>query len=1007
MLSYKKINNWAGWVVFAISTVVYAITAESTASFWDCGEFIACAFKLQVPHPPGAPLFLLIGRLFSFLALGDVTKVAYWINMSSVLASSFTILFLFWSITLLARKLVLTSKDLVPSISQTISIIGAGLVGSLVYTFSDTFWFSAVEAEVYAMSSFFTAFVFWAMLKWEVVADEPAADRWLLLIAYMVGLSIGVHLLNLVTIPALGFLYYFRRYKANLKGGFIAFLVSMAIIALIQVGVIPGLPTMAGKFEIFFVNGLGLPFGSGAFVFIVIIVGILVYGILYAIKTNKVLLNTSLLALAFVLIGYMCYTVILIRSNFNTPIDENNPEDVMSFVSYLKREQYGDRPLLYGPSYTAELVDQEKGAPLYRKGEKKYEIYDYKIINKFDPRHEILFPRLHSKQGGHAEEYARWTGSPAGKKPTMGDNIKFFFNYQIGHMYYRYFMWNFAGRAGDIQDADYLRPWEGKEGLPASIANSKARNNYFFIPLLLGLLGLVFQFGKNRNDFIVLGWLFLLTGIALVVYLNPPPTEPRERDYIYVGSFYVFAIWVGLGVLAIIDYMTGVVKNERLRPIIATGLGLVAPVIMCAQGWDDHDRSDRYHSIDSAKNLLNSCEKNAIVFTGGDNDTFPLWYVQEVEGFRTDVRVCNLSLLNTDWYINQMKMRAYESQPLPISMEFKDFIQGKNDYIPYYENKAGSGGISVPIYIKMLKEQNEAIMVQSSSGDGIATLPSEVLVLPVDSAKVSSMDFVPKNRAKDVPSAIVWRYGKQAIDKATMIMLDMISTNNWERPIYYSSTLSTSNYIGLKEYMQMEGLAYRLMPFRTPGATQGVVNTDIMYKRMTKDMYFRGLADDKFYDENYRRFPYNARMSFYRLAAQLYEEGMEEKDTIKLSSEGKPAIDKIARAKEVINYCLTMIPDKSIPYDVTSPQFVGILIRCGDKSKAMEITNTMSARADEELGYYYKNNISNEMEVQSNLYILNQLATILKNENMTEEAKKVETIFEKYMGPEEQREEQQ
>ncbi|TAF73308.1 MAG: DUF2723 domain-containing protein [Bacteroidetes bacterium] len=982
MLTYKKSNNIAGWFVFAIATIVYAITAEQTASFWDCGEFIACAYKLQVPHPPGAPFFLLVGRMFSFLALGDVTQVAYWINMSSVLSSSFTILFLFWSITLLARKIVLTNPTDVPTTAQTISIIGSGLVGSLAYTFSDTFWFSAVEAEVYAMSSFFTAVVFWAMLKWEAVADEPGADRWLLVIAYLIGLSIGVHLLNLVAVPALAFLYYFKRYKTSWKGALYAFLISMAIIALIQVGIIPGLPTVAGKFEIFFVNGIGLPFGSGITFFVLALLGGLVYGIYYSVKNNKVLLNTSLLALSFVLIGYSCYAMILIRSNFNTPIDENNPEDVMSFVSYLKREQYGDRPLLYGPSYTAELVDQEQGDALYRKGEKKYEIYDYKIENKFDKRHNILFPRMHSKQGGHAEEYAKWTGSPAGRKPTMGDNLAFFFKYQIGHMYYRYFMWNFAGRAGDIQDSDYLRPWESKAGLPELLGNSKARNNYFFIPLLLGLLGLVFQFGKNRKDFIVLGWLFLLTGIALVVYLNPPPTEPRERDYIYVGSFYVFAIWIGLGVLALMEYLSAIIKNDKLKPIIATSLGLLAPIVMCAQGWDDHDRSGKFHSVDSAKNLLNSCAKNAILFTGGDNDTFPLWYVQEVEGFRTDVRVCNLSLLNTDWYISQMKMRAYDSQPLPISLEFKDFIQGKNDYIPFYENQAGKGGISLPIYLQLIKNNDPAITVQSSSGGSIATLPAEVFVLPIDTAKVRKMPFVSPEKANLIEPEMVWRYGKSAMEKATLIMLDMISTNNWERPIYYSSTLSTSNYVGLKEFMQMEGLAYRLMPYRTQGASQGVVNTEIMYDRMMKNMYWRGLDADKYYDENYRRFPYNARMSFYRLASALLEEGKPEK------------------AKEVVNYCIKVIPDKSIPYDVTSPQFIAILLKAGDKAKAMEIVNTMTRRADEELGYYYKNNIRNEMEIQSNLYILNQIGVLLKEQNMPEESKKVETVFEKYIGNE-------
>ncbi|MFN0047853.1 MAG: protein O-mannosyl-transferase family [Cytophagales bacterium] len=982
MLSYQKINNITGWLIFILASAVYVLTVEPTASFWDCGEFIACAYKLQVPHPPGAPMFLLIGRLFSFLALGDVTKVAYWINISSALSSSATILFLFWSITLLARKLVLTNTAKnEPSLSQTISIIGAGAVGALAFAFSDTFWFSAVEAEVYAMSAFFTAFVFWAMLKWESIAEQEGADKWLLLIAYMVGLSIGVHLLNLVAIPALGFIYYFKRYKANIKGAIVASLISLAIVGLINNFIIPGLPTIAGKFEVLFTNNLGLPFGSGVTLFIAILISSLVYGIVYSIRKNNVLLNTGLLALTFVMIGYCSYAMILIRSNYNPPIDENNPEDVMSFVSYLKREQYGDRPLFYGPSYTAELVDQTQGEAKYRKGEKKYEIYDYKVVNKFDERHNMLFPRMHSKQPGHAEEYARWTGKPAGRKPSMGDNITFFVKYQLGHMYWRYFLWNFAGREGDVQDMGYLRPWDTTVGLPAQLANNKARNQFFMLPLALGLFGFVFQYAKSKKDFLVVALLFLFTGIVLLVYLNPTPMEPRERDYIFVGSFYAFAIWIGLGVLQIIEYLNGLIKKETLKPIVALGLCMTVPILMAKDGWDDHDRSQRYHSVDSAKNLLNSCAKNGIIFTGGDNDTFPLWYVQEVEGFRTDVRVCNLSLLNTDWYISQMKMKAYDSDALPISLEYKDYAEGTNDYVPFVENPQGVNGISLPVYIKLIKEQNQAIMVQASSGASLATLPSETLILPIDTARVRHMDFIPKGRANMIQEAIVWKKGRGALEKKDLIILDMMANNNWERPIYFSSTLSTSNYLGLREYMQMEGLAYRFMPFKEEGATQGFVNTDIMYDRLMNGMFWRNLnKEGVYYDENYRRFPYNARLSFYRLATELYYEGKNEK------------------AKEVINRCFEVIPDKTIPYDVTSPQFVSILLKCGDKDKALEISNVMANRADEELGYYMKNNIKNEMDVQSNLYILNQLATILKSEGLVEESRKFEDIFRKYAG---------
>lgn len=982
MFSLNKYNNIIGWVIFALSSLVYILTAEPTASFWDCGEFIACAYKLQVPHPPGAPLFLLVGRLFSFLALGDVTKVAYWINISSALSSGATILFLFWSITYLSRKLVLDnpySKEV--DLHRLMLIMGSGIIGALSYTFSDSFWFSAVEAEVYAMSSFFTAFVFWAILKWEYIADEEGADKWILLIAYMMGMSIGVHLLNLVTIPAMGMVYYFRRYKPNFKGGVVAVLISLAIIGLIQVGIIPGLPTLAGKFEVLFVNNFGLPFGTGALFFVVVLIGGLVYGIYYSLRKANALLNLALLGLAFVLIGYASYAIILIRSNFDTPIDENNPEDVMSFVSYLKREQYGDRPLFYGPSFTAELVNQERGEPRYRKAEKKYEIYDYDLENEFDKGHYLLFPRMHSRQPGHAAEYARWTGKPEGRKPTMGDNLKFFFSYQLGHMYWRYFLWNFAGRESDIQDSAWLRPWDGTAGLPESLKNNKARNNFFMLPLILGMLGLIFQYQKDKRNFLVLSFLFVLTGIALVVYLNPPPIEPRERDYIYVGSFYAFAIWIGLGVLSVADMLATFFKKEIVRNSLALGLSALCPLVMAAQGWDDHDRSLRYHSVDSAKNLLNSCAKNAILFTGGDNDTFPLWYVQEVEGFRTDVRVCNLSLLNTDWYISQMKQQAYESAPLPISLELQDYLQGKNDYIPYVDNPNGKNGVSLPVYIDLVKKEHPAIMVQSSSGGRLATLPSEILFLPIDTAKVRKMDWIPADKRKLIDEKMVWKIGRGAIDKATLCMLDIIATSQWERPIYYSSTLGNSNYIGLREFMQMEGLAYRLMPYRVQGATQGTVNTEIMYQRMMKDMWWRNLdRADSYFDENYRRFPYNARLSFYRLAAALIDEGKKDK------------------ALEVIKYCMKVIPDQTIPFDVTSPQFVSILLEAGDEAAGMGIVNMMTKRADEELGYYYKNNIRNEMEIQSNLYILNQLSMVLKSLDKKDEATKVDAVFRKYAG---------
>ncbi len=977
-MNFKRLNDITGWFIFLIATAVYVLTVEPTASFWDCGEFIACAYKLQVPHPPGAPLFLLIGRLFSMLAMGDVTKVAYWVNMISVLSSSFTVLFLFWSITLMAKRFIKFDKE--PTVGQTIAILGSAAIGSLAYTFSDSFWFSAVEAEVYAISSFFTAFVVWAMLKWETIADRPGADKWLLLIAYMVGLSIGTHLLNLVTIPALACIYYFKRHTYSLKGFLITMAISGVILITIMNGVITGLPSIGADFEIFFVNSLGLPFGSGILFFCVLFVGILVYGILYSIRKQLYTLNLALISFVFIMIGDMSYGLILIRSSYNTPIDENNPENILSFVSYLKREQYGDRPLFYGPYYTADLIDQTQGDPVYTKKGDHYEVYDYKIVNKFDPKHETLFPRMYSKQGNHIDEYLRIVGIPRGKKPTMGDNLEFFFKHQMGKMYLRYFFWNFAGRESDIQDADWLRPWDKTVGLPDSLAKNKARNQFFMLPLLLGIFGLFYQFGKDKNGTLIVGMLWFLTGIAMIMYLNQPPVEPRERDYIFAGSTYAFAFWIGFGVLALADLIQKLVKNDALRYGISTLACTLIPGIMAAEGWDDHSRANRWHSVDSAKNLLNSCAKNAVVFTGGDNDTFPLWYVQEVEGFRTDVRVCNLSLLNTDWYIEQMKRKAYDSEPLPISLEYDNFIQGKNDYIPYVEKPQLKGGMDLRQYIKLVKENSPALMVPLQNGGTIGTLPTNILSLNVDLNAVNTMGIVPEKVKAYETSKMVWDIGKKALEKKDLIMLDMIATNNWVRPIYFSTTLGNDNYLNLRESLQMEGLAYRLLPVKVPGANDGFVDTDIMYERMMKNYFWRGLDDPNiYYDENQRRFPLNLRSSFYRLAEQLVVEGKNDK------------------AKEVIQFCLAKMPDNTVAYDYFTPRFIPLLFQIGDDKTAMEICDTMGKRADQELGYYTKNRKkSTNQEIEINLYVLNQIVNSLKQFNKTEQAKKYEDIFKKY-----------
>lgn len=979
MQNYKKINNISGWIVFAIATVVYWLTVEPTASYWDCGEFIAVSYKLEVPHPPGAPLFLLIGRMFSFLAMGDVEQVAYWINMSSVLASGFTILFLFWTLTLLGRKIFrIEIGQETPA--QTILLIGGGLIGALSYTFSDSFWFSAVEAEVYAMSSFFTAFVFWAILKWEVIEDESLANKWIVLISYMVGLSIGVHLLNLVAIPALGLIYYFKKYKVSRNGVIASLLVSGLIVIFVNNIIIPEFPSFAGTLEVFLVNSIGMPFGSGIMLFGLVLVGALVYGIYYSNLKEKVLLNTALLSFAFILIGYSSYTSMVIRSNYNPPIDENNPENIMSFVSYLKREQYGSRPLLHGQYFDAQIVDQKQGAPIYVKGKDEYEISDRKINYIYDPGRTTILPRAYSSDPKHVELYREFMGLKADENPNFVDNLKFMFTYQLGHMYMRYFLWNFSGRESDIQHATWLSPLDAFQSLPEQYANNKARNNFFMLPLILGIVGMFYQYNKKQKDFFVLLLLFFLTGMALVLYLNSPPVEPRERDYIYAGSFYVFAMWIGIGAMGLGKWIGDKLKNEKNGAIIATVACLLVPGIMAAEGWDDHDRSGRYFSVDSARNFLASCEPNAILFTGGDNDTFPLWYIQEVEGYRTDVRVIVLSYFNTDWYIEQMTRPAYESAPLPFSLTEKDYRQGgPNDFLPYYENKQVKGAaINLPQYLKLIREENPGLQVPTKFGK-YNSVPSKSLYLDIDTADIKSRNLVPEDKEQFIPEKMVFTLRRGGLEKNTLMILDLIANNNWERPIYFNNTSLQGASINLNDYVVQEGNAYRLLPVKNPNPRTEFVNTELMYDNVMNEFRFRGLADPNVYNSiDHRNFALNHRSTFNSLANALLSEGKKEK------------------AIAVLNKSLEEIPDISIPYDYTSSQTVKLLFAAEQRERALEIAKVMGERANEELEYLNDKNLSIGNETQKNLLILNDLVNTMKSENENELAARFEEYFMKH-----------
>jgi hypothetical protein len=978
MSTFRKINNLTGWAVGAIAFTVYASTVEPTASFWDCGEFIASSYKLMIQHPPGAPFFLLIGRLFSFLALGDTTLIAFWINILSALCSAFTIVFLFWTITLLGRKLLNLTHD-EPSRPQILGLLAAGAIGALAYTFSDSFWFSAVEAEVYAMSSLFTAVVVWAMLRWERLENESVANRWLILIAYIIGLSIGTHLLNLVTIPALAFIYYFKKYTPNFRGGLLTLAIGMVLIFALMIGLRTGLPAIASKFDIFFVNQLGLPFGSGVAIFSLLSIGGLVYGIYYSIQKNKATLNTALLGLAFILVGYCSYSIILIRAQYNPPINLNNPDDAASFTSYLNMEQYGSgRPLLYGPHFTAEIIDQQNGAPRYVKGKYKYEVHDYQLKNTYDPRHMTLLPRLYSKDRTHVELYKQMLELREGKKPTMADNLKFLFSYQLGHMYGRYFMWNFAGKTSDKEGSGWMASLTPDKSLPSEISRNKGHNTFFMLPLLLGVLGLIYQFGKHRQGFLIVSLLFFLTGIALVLYLNSPPTEPRERDYIYVGSFYAFAIWIGIGVLALCEYINKLVKQQMLGPVLAGALCASVPILLATQNWDDHDRSGRYFAVDSAKNLLNSCAPNAILFTNGDNDTYPLWYAQEVEGVRRDVRVCVMQFMGTDWYIDQLKRKTYQSEALPVSLEQKNYISAENNQILYLENANVQQGINLKEYIKLIKEDHPALKVDLQNGESMNVLPSNKLVLPVNKQDVLQKNFVPTEFEDLLTDSMVIELNKEYLLKDDLIFLDILATNNWERPIYFSSLFSASKY-NLQSYTQIEGMVCRLLPVKVPGASQGFINTNIMYENMMKKNDWRGLNDPKVYhDEVHRKYISNwGRLSFLQLGTQFINEGNTQK------------------AKEVLLHSLRIIPDESIPYDRLCSLYVAPLLAVGEEKRALDIAQTMAKRADENLSYYIRNKRDNEADIQDNLIILNQLALAMKEENHAQ-APKYQALFDKY-----------
>lgn len=1054
-----------GWLTFIIAATVYCLTIEPTASFWDCPEFITTGYKLEVGHPPGAPFFMLMANLFTQFA-SDVTTVAKMVNYMSALMSGACILFLFWSITHLVRKLVVSDENNITK-GQLITIMGSGLVGALVYTFSDTFWFSAVEGEVYAFSSLFTAVVFWLILKWEDVADQPHSDRWIILIAYLTGLSIGVHLLNLLCLPAIVLVYYYKKTpNATAKGSLLALLGSGILVAAVLYGIVPGIVKVGGWFELLFVNSLGMSFNTGVVVYIIVLAASLIWGIyesyneksklrmavsfvvtiallgipFYGHGVSSILIgivviaalaiylapqvqekikekwrisartmNTALLCTMMIVIGYSSYALIVIRSTANTPMDQNSPEDIFTLGEYLGREQYGTRPLFYGPAFSSKVAldvkdgycvprQTETGSKYIRKEKKSADEKDEYIELpgriEYTYAQNMLFPRMYS--ASHAPLYKQWVDVKGNdvpydqcgemvtvNVPTQWENIKFFFSYQLNFMYWRYFMWNFAGRQNDIQGSGEIEHGNWITGisfidnalvgnqnlLPQDLKTNKGHNVFYCLPLLLGLVGLFWQAYHSQRgiqQFWVVFFLFFMTGIAIVLYLNQTPAQPRERDYAYAGSFYAFAIWIGMGVAGVIRLLQDYAKMKELpAAALASVVCLLVPIQMAGQTWDDHDRSGRYVARDFGQNYLMTLQEkgNPVIFTNGDNDTFPLWYNQETEGFRTDTRTCNLSYLQTDWYIDQMKRPAYDSPSLPITWDRWEYVEGQNEYVSIrpevrksiddmYAEADSAAENGDPKLLENLKQQfgdnpyelkNILKYWVRSDKEGLRVIPTDSLVMKIDKEAVRRSGMkIPDALGDSIPEymTILLRDAngkpKRALYKSELMMLEMLANANWERPFYMAITVGSENQLGMENHFIQEGLAYRFTPFDT-NKLNSKIDSEKMYDNLMNKFKFGGIDKPGIYiDENVMRMCYTHRRIFTQLVGQLIREGKKDK------------------ALAALDYAEKMIPSTNVPYDWANGSFqmAEAYYQLGKKEKADQIIDALANKSLEYMNWY-------------------------------------------------------
>ena len=1062
MKRYRLINNLSGWGVFIFAAIIYLSTIEPTGSLWDCGEFIAVSQKLEVGHPPGNPVFMLMANFFTHLAFGNTVKVAPLVNSMSALLSAFAILFLFWTITHLSRKILMRNEEQFTT-GRIIAVMSAGFVGAMAYAFSDSFWFSAVEGEVYASSSFFTALVVWAMLKWEDVADEKYADRWIVLIAFLTGLSIGVHLLNLLTIPALALVYYFRKYEFSWKGFIISTIVSLVLLGLVLFGLIPGVIKVGLAFDMFFVNSIGLPVNSGLIFLVILLVlffvlatratlnsggnsrtavlaamALLLSGIwiisgnailniitliavlgfvFYITPKNTYILNLALTSVMVILLGLSADALIFIRSSVNPPLNENNPSNPNNYLYFINREQYGSTPLFRGQYFNAPVLEYKDGKARYSLVDGKYKVTSHDVERVYDERFLTVFPRMWSDQAEHEQAYKAWSemkGTPVQvtdqnekkkviRKPTFSENMRFLFRYQIGFMYFRYFMWNFSGRQNDTQgEGDAFNGnWisginfidknrAGTIDMPAEMKNDPSRNVYYLLPFILGILGMFWHLNRDIKNWWIVLLLFLMTGLAIVFYLNQYPNQPRERDYAYAGSFYFFAIWLGTGVLALFEFFSKVVKEHIAAPAAGVICSLAVPLIMGTQNYHDHDRSGRYLARDVACNYLNSCAPDAILFTNGDNDTFPLWYSQEVENVRTDVRVCNLMLLNTDWYIDQMKYKTHESDPLPVTLPSKKYFDGVNNQVFIVEKT--DKPVDVKTVIDFVNSENPATKFQVSSTELLDIIPTKTIRIPVDKEKVLASGTVkPEDADKIVPYIDIKLKGN-SIMKSSLIVLDILAHNDWKRPIYFVTGYH-SDAMGLEEYFQLEGLAYRLVPIKSENKSwleYGRVDTDILYNNMMKKFQWRG-AKEKNVDVDYNHtrtlIVVKARYNYARLAKSFIAQG------------------KFEKAKEVLDYCMETFPLDKIPYDMFVTDIIETYLQAGVIEKGVAMSKDLSDFYTARLEYYLRQDPhivqSAEYEVRTALQYMQNTASALKDAKQDQLAddmsKKVENYYTKYL----------